>query len=946
MYKTILIIALAASVALGATVATTGNCNISDLTFEATDVLSIGHICTVDENFQCDSIIITSGGHLTFNNGLKVTMTGGILLYGAAQFTMNQSDTLYFAGDSYWIRWGKAGNSFTINGTATNKSVIDAEATYNWRLQRYSSAGGCAIHINHAKLLNSGSATLAGIEIQNNYTVEGSKPFVMKNTLVMNYGNFRPTGTYDEDDSIFIDSCTFINPLSTLRGLEWSVSRDPSPGTVRMMSNCAIYNPSGDKDFRIRGTTSAGYDQVTFKNCVSQNIRWDPGTECNIVNVVSFCANTTISTCFTSNVIEGDTVNYIGCVAAGYNQFNHHLIGAAASTGRNRYWGCISEASTDQANPEADHFLSGSGSSVNDIIKHIGINGGLVNCLTAASFTYNIYNSATVEQIPSKAPIIIFETNNPTGGALIAKNCMLYTKTNDYWAQSGISSENLLNYMDYNAWIGRALSSAGYSGTSVNGLEFGRLGWDSLTVSISSVNAFKNDSVNIGTFYNKIRGVEDGTQRNVYAEMFKMGGYDTSGNTATYSDTFTVYNLLGYLRSALIPVNDSLVVVNGDYRLRGAVARPIVHIDTVRSNDTLFSIDSIPDDHWYSDTTGNYRDSVNVAMYKKSSGSYILSSSVGLKRAGSRCTTFVKMSSADTFFVMAYGSEQLGGTFFSDTLPVIISEYSSGKTKAAITVQPENSTVNEGANATFSITATGSNLQYVCYRNGDSIGNTNSKTFAATYPMNGSLIRFKVWADTADTVWSNTVTLTVLPTAPVVTVDPISDTTTGPVRMFAEWTGTAVNIAWYRLHGIDTLLLSRDSVLQFNAAPAMDGDSVIGVVWNISDTVATGNAYIEVVYAVYDSVATSDSLTAYFHGNFLSGSGWTGTIGGVALTTGSGSATAQSFISATPLQVKKKQYKITITNGAYTLIKTFGKGSSVVTTGSGRTSASTGVSPF
>lgn len=376
---------------------------------------------------------------------------------------------------------------------------------------------------------------------------------------------------------------------------------------------------------------------------------------------------------------------------------------------------------------------------------------------------------------------------------------------------------------------------------------------------------------------------------------------------------YTASNLMPKLRS------------NADTLQVGAIQKPLIFIDTVRRNDTLFHIDSVSDGLAFSDTAGGYRDSVNVSMYKKSSGNWVLSSSAGLKKAGTRCTTFVKLSSADTFFVMAYGSEQLGGTYFSDTLPVITSKYSSGKTKAAITVQPENSTVNEGANATFTITATGSNLQYVCYRNGDSIGDANSKTFAATYAMNGSLIRFKVWADTADTVWSNTVTLTVLPTAPEITVDPVDDTTTGAVRMFAGWTGTAVNIAWYRLHGTDTTLLSRDSVLQFNATPAMDGDSIIGVVWNITDTVATNKAFIEVVYALFDSVATSDSLTAYFHGNFLSGTGWTATLSDSSLTTTSGSATNQVFSYNHKITLSIVKYTLVITNGDYTITLYIGR---------------------
>jgi hypothetical protein len=158
-----------------------------------------------------------------------------------------------------------------------------------------------------------------------------------------------------------------------------------------------------------------------------------------------------------------------------------------------------------------------------------------------------------------------------------------------------------------------------------------------------------------------------------------------------------------------------------------------------------------------------------------------------------------------------------------------------------------------------------------------------------------------------------------------ITADPVSDTTTSTVRMWESHTGDSVNVAWYRFHGSDTILMSRDSVLQFTANSSMHGDSLAAVLYNNADTVMTAKAGVYFVYAVFDSVNTTDSNLIYVHGNFLAGTGWTATLSDSTLTTESGSATNQVFGYNHKITLSTARYELIITNGTYTVTLWIGR---------------------
>lgn len=246
-----------------------------------------------------------------------------------------------------------------------------------------------------------------------------------------------------------------------------------------------------------------------------------------------------------------------------------------------------------------------------------------------------------------------------------------------------------------------------------------------------------------------------------------------------------------------------------------------------------------------------------------------------------------------------------------------------------ITVEPTSQTVDENHEATFTLTATGADT-YQWKRNSSNVGtSSNSYAFTAVLADDGDsiwcIVSNAYGADTSDTVFLTVNDTIIPPDPPVVTTDPVSDTTTGHVRMFEEHTGDSVQIAWYRFHGSDTILMSRDSVLQFTATVAMHGDSFAAVLYNNADTVMTAKAGIYFVYAAFDSVNTVDSNKIYVHGNFLDGTGWTATLSDSILTTTSGSATNQVFSYNHKITLSIVKYTLVITNGDYTITLYIGR---------------------
>jgi len=80
------------------------------------------------------------------------------------------------------------------------------------------------------------------------------------------------------------------------------------------------------------------------------------------------------------------------------------------------------------------------------------------------------------------------------------------------------------------------------------------------------------------------------------------------------------------------------------------------------------------------------------------------------------------------------------------------------KLHATIIEQPTSDTVDVGKIASFSVTATGTNLSYQWVHNNKNVGtNSNTYSFTTTLNNNKDKVWVKCWADTGNSIWSDTV---------------------------------------------------------------------------------------------------------------------------------------------------------------------------------------------
>lgn len=165
------------------------------------------------------------------------------------------------------------------------------------------------------------------------------------------------------------------------------------------------------------------------------------------------------------------------------------------------------------------------------------------------------------------------------------------------------------------------------------------------------------------------------------------------------------------------------------------------------------------------------------------------------------------------------------------------------KPPPTITVQPVAQTVNAGASVSFSVTATGEQLQYQWLRDELPIAGATSATFsitAAAAADDGVLFTVLV-GNPGGIVGSQSVALTVL-SAPAVTVQPVSQTVIDgdPVVFAVSATGGNLQYQWRR-NG-NTIAGATSRVLRLPGAAASDDNAVYSVVLTNTLGSATSNS--------------------------------------------------------------------------------------------------------
>jgi PQQ-like domain len=209
-------------------------------------------------------------------------------------------------------------------------------------------------------------------------------------------------------------------------------------------------------------------------------------------------------------------------------------------------------------------------------------------------------------------------------------------------------------------------------------------------------------------------------------------------------------------------------------------------------------------------------------------------------------------------------SISLWGCGYSGTPPA--DKVPPSGTAPTITQQPASLTVTAGQAAAFAVTATGTApLTYQWFMNGTASG-TNSNTFSiaqTTTGQTGAQIYVKV-SNTAGNATSNTVTLTVnpsAPTAPAITKQPASATVTaGQSATFTVTaTGTAPLTYQWSLNG-SAAGTNSDSYTISQATLAQTGAQIFVTVTN-----TTGHATSQTVTLTVNAVQTSTVNVLTYH---------------------------------------------------------------------------------
>jgi len=160
-----------------------------------------------------------------------------------------------------------------------------------------------------------------------------------------------------------------------------------------------------------------------------------------------------------------------------------------------------------------------------------------------------------------------------------------------------------------------------------------------------------------------------------------------------------------------------------------------------------------------------------------------------------------------------------------------------------ITGQPTAVTVNVGATATFTVTATGEQLQYQWLRDDQPIAGANAATYTLSAVVagdDGALLTALV-VNPGGVVASQSVTLTVL-SNPALTVQPVSQTVVDgdPVAFGVSATGGNLQYQWRR-NGAD-LPGATSRVLRLSAVASSDDNTEYSVVIRNSLGTATSNS--------------------------------------------------------------------------------------------------------
>ena len=296
-------------------------------------------------------------------------------------------------------------------------------------------------------------------------------------------------------------------------------------------------------------------------------------------------------------------------------------------------------------------------------------------------------------------------------------------------------------------------------------------------------------------------------------------------------------------------------------------------------------------------------------------------------------TPATSMADSDTKYSVIVSNSV--STVTSNTATLTVSDTAVAP---AITIQPTNQTAITGQTATFSVTATGTSLQYQ-WKKGDTAipGATfSSYTTPATSMADSGAVFTVVVSNSAGSVTSNNATLTVtaavvvpVVVAPAITAQPAAQTVTeGQTATFSVTaTGTApLTYQWKK--GGTAISGATSSTFTTPATSIADDGAVFTVeVSNSAATVASGDATLTVTAAspAITTQPTALSITAGATATFTVTATGTAPLiyqwkkNGVNITGGSGSTTSSYTTPAMSYAGDGVEYSVVVSNSAGTV---------------------------
>jgi hypothetical protein len=238
----------------------------------------------------------------------------------------------------------------------------------------------------------------------------------------------------------------------------------------------------------------------------------------------------------------------------------------------------------------------------------------------------------------------------------------------------------------------------------------------------------------------------------------------------------------------------------------------------------------------------------------------------------------------------------------------------------AITTQPVNVVVNQGATATFTVTATGTVPVYQWQKDGVDIVGATAATLSLSNVQSGNAGSYTVFVSNAQTVTSSAATLTVI-VPPVITVQPVSVTANlGASASFSvTTTGTSSTYQWKKA-GVD-IAGATTATLSLSNVQAVDAASYTVTATNAAGTVTSNAVTLTVIITpVITTSPVSITVNQAANASFsVTATGTTPTYqwqkDGVDLT----GATAATLSLSNVQSSNAGSYTVTVSNAAGTM---------------------------